>query len=142
MNMFSYFNHSTPSHRLWVSVFLGLMVWTGCGGASYDVAPVTGQAMLDGKPLPAACVRFLPQVAGRPASAITDQEGRYELRYTVDSYGAPPGTYRVEITTGGLSADESRHIKELVPAEYNEKTELLVEVKSEPNVIDFDLQSK
>lgn len=117
----------------------GMLVSAGCNGSTYDVVPVNGQVTLDGQPMPETSVMFIPPT-GRPASAITDQEGNYEIAYTRDSRGAPPGNYRVEISTAVLLSNP-KPSDEKFPAKYNTKTELEIEVKNEPLLADFHLDS-
>ncbi|TWT39327.1 carboxypeptidase-like regulatory domain-containing protein [Blastopirellula retiformator] len=128
---------SAARSSLWVC---GLLAFAGCGGSTYDVAPVKGQVTLDGEPIPQTSVMFLPD-SGRPAVAITDEQGNYELAYTRDSRGAPPGIYRVEISTAALLSFP-KPSDEKFPARYNTETELVYEVKDEINLIDFHLQKK
>lgn len=128
------------ARRLIAALLLsGLVPLIGCSGATYAVAPVKGQVTLDGKPMSKTSVMFIPD-AGRPAVAITDDQGYYELAYTRDSRGAPPGIYHVEISTAVLLS-MPKPSDEKFPAKYNAKTELVIEVKNEENLIDFHLQS-
>jgi hypothetical protein len=118
---------------------------TGCG-SSYSLGTVTGTVTLDGKPLPQATVTF-SRGQGRMSVGTTDDQGHYQLLYTVNQQGAEPGTHTVSIATqidagsgeGDLAAVEGR--KELLPPRYNDKTELTAEVKPGRNTIDFDLTS-
>lgn len=117
----------------------GLSALVGCGGSTYAVAPVKGQVTLDGKPMPQTSVMFMPD-SGRPAVAITDEQGNYQLAYTRDSIGAPPGVYRVEISTAALLSFP-KPSDEKFPAKYNTDSELIIEVKNQENLIDFNLES-
>jgi hypothetical protein len=116
-------------------VFLSLTA--GCGS---DIARVSGQVKLDGQPLPKASITFQPQEEGRPSVAITDDNGNYELLYKPDVSGAKVGKHTVIITTAW--EDDDTRVKEKLPAKYHAKSELVEEVKSGRNVINFDLQSK
>jgi hypothetical protein len=118
---------------------------TGCG-SSYSLGTVTGVVTLDGKPLPQATVTF-SRGQGRMSVGTTDDQGHYQLLYTVSPKGAEPGSHTVRIATqieafsgeGDLAAVEGR--KELLPPRYNDRTELTAEVKPGRNTIDFDLTS-
>lgn len=105
-----------------------------------------GRVTLDGEPLAGATVLFVPQ-AGRPASGVTDADGRYVLEYEPGKRGAPVGTCRVQITTGrGESLDPDGKVipavPEKVPMRYNVKSELSVVVEAgKRNRFDFDLKS-
>lgn len=93
----------------------------GCGTATpaLEVAGVTGQVLLDGKPAQHAVVTFIP-IDGAPgsgAAATTDAEGRYVLRSVQRTSGltgqgvravdgVPPGRYKVMVSRR-LHADGS-----------------------------------
>lgn len=104
-------------------------------GCETPYAGVTGRVTLDGKPLKGATVGFYPE-QGRGSHGETDAEGRYELRYTNQKAGVPPGKCVVRITTADANT------KERLPARYHEKSELTEEVKPASNVFDFELKSK
>lgn len=125
-----------------------VLLQAGCSQQPQDMpetAPVTGIVMLDGKPLPYATVVFQPE-AGRGSNALTDADGKYELRYNQDTMGAKVGPHKVHITTFREFDHETdpnlKATKELVPAKYNTKSELTVTVKEGDNQIPFDLDSK
>lgn len=67
-------------------------------------------------------------------------DGRYTLEYSAAHGGALVGKSTVKITTGPLE-DRSRR-SETVHAKYNDKSEVVVEVKSARNTFDFDVQPK
>jgi hypothetical protein len=120
-----------------------LAALSGCGGAK--LGTVTGRITLDGQPLTGAEIAFQPQSPeGSPALGETDHEGRYELRYTRSQKGAFIGPNTVRITTA-IERENDKGIivraRERVPAKYNVKTELVRDVKSGRNTIDFDLVS-
>ncbi len=119
---------------------------SGCGGGM-ECFPVGGTITLDGQPLPAAKVSFMPDdELGVATMGVTDAGGVYTLRQTADQNGAPPGSYTVRITTyreGKPDADPSiPGVPETVPPQYNLRTTLSAEVGSEENNIDFELKSK
>lgn len=88
------------------------LCFMGCGSKQKpafvkNLVPATGRVTLKGKPLSGATVRFVPPISvdgGREATAIADQDGRYELATVVpgvspkDSKGALPGEYVVSIS--------------------------------------------
>lgn len=121
----------------------------GCGGPSDrpDLGTVSGVVTLNGTPLPNATVTFLPD-AGRSSVGITDESGRYELKYTHDAAGAKVGPHTVSIST--LSASSSSEVSggsevaasgEQVPPQYNVQSTLKEDVQAGANTIDFDLES-
>ncbi len=73
----------------------------GCGDKLSGPAtePVSGVVTLDGTPVPQANVVFLPDAKnGKPASGVTDENGRYELTTFNPKDGAMAGSYKVMIT--------------------------------------------
>jgi hypothetical protein len=122
-------------------VVLAAVLACGCGQSS-PLVPVTGSVTLDGEPLPRAQVLFRPR-NGRPSFAITDDNGKYALRYTAESMGALPGEHVVSVTTAANDdGDDNAAAKESLPARYNSKSTLSVTVDATHRTHDFDLQSK
>lgn len=122
---------------------------TGCGGAASDDTPelgtVSGTVTLDGSPVPKATVTFKPEAGGRPSSGTTDDQGYYELQYSLNNNGAVPGKHTVRITTATTitnEAGEDTDVPEKIPAKYNSETELTEEVKPTSQTIDFALKSE
>jgi hypothetical protein len=66
----------------------------GCGGPSQ----VRGRVLLDGAPVSGATVTFMPVQGGRPASGITDADGRFRLMTFKKEDGILPGEYKVIVT--------------------------------------------
>lgn len=131
----------------WIFVILAALL-IGCGrGDGPELGTVHGRVTLDGNPLPKAKVTFTPmdESGARPAAAITDNDGNYELKYSVQHNGAPPGKYQVQITTATTTSDDQGNdveVPEKLPAKYNASTELVKEVQAGDNTIDFPLDSK
>ena len=71
-----------------------LLLAAGCGGGQRPVK-VEGVVTLDGKPLPAATVTFVPPEGGRPASGRSDADGSFRLTTFRSDDGAMPGDYKV-----------------------------------------------
>ncbi|WP_437200783.1 hypothetical protein [Planctomicrobium sp. SH664] len=143
----------------WLCVLLSFAFLTGCGrGGTVEVAKVSGQVTLDGKPIPKAIVQFSP-VSGRSSYAETDADGRYQLTYTARQPGALLGQHRVRITTAGEvevkpgetyqgkvvqgESVQSFFTPEILPKRYNADSTLTANVEPvKENVIDFHLTSK
>ena len=116
-----------------------LALTAGCGKTDRPpLGLVHGTVTLDGLPLEYALVVFTPIGPGRSAQAQTDPTGRYELVYLRDIAGANVGSHSVRITT----ATEERGGKEILPARYHRKTELVATVEPGDNTLDFPLESK
>ena len=137
----------------------------GCGGDPNvpELGYVEGTVKLDGKPLANVVLTFQPDKA-RPSYGKTNDEGWYELTYTDEYSGATIGTHTVRISSADSDAgdegdyegdyeedggdyeggeeNETESRGEKIPAKYNQQTELIVDVESGDNVLDFDLKSE
>lgn len=122
---------------------LSFMLLLGCGSNNEGV---TGTITLDGQPLADAEVVFTPEEGGRPATAMTDSAGKYDLVYTINEKGAPAGKYIVRIRASKTkTGEDGRDVNtpEVVPPKYNQKSELMVEVKDGgANQFDFAIESE
>ena len=131
---------------LFIALFFATL---GCGQDAFELAPVSGRVTLDGKPVKAARVRFLPQKQGEGALAgpasigETDEEGCYTMHTGGDSArpGAVVGKHRVIISTYRTKRDPQDRSgrkeivvqKETIPRPYNDmrNSPLLLEVPEE-----------
>jgi hypothetical protein len=95
---------------------------TGCG----KTAAVKGRVTLDGKPVSAATVLFVPEDgdAGRPASGMTDGDGYFQLTTYRPDDGALPGAYRIVVskTSGVATPPDSNHASKRRALEYRART--------------------
>jgi hypothetical protein len=116
----------------------------GCGGGPDNMADVSGTVTLDGQPLSRARVEFSP-ADGSPSMGLTDEQGRYSLRFSRDVDGAMIGDHKIKISTYAPANPDAepptQDVPEKVPAKYNVKTELTKKVEKGSNTIDFQLQS-
>src|SRR5262245_30088123 len=118
--------------RAVVAVLAGMLI-CGCSESSkpYKTAPVSGVITLDGQPLAAAHVTFMPapeaksgSQSGPEAAGETDSSGRYSLKTVFGDDGASVGKNRVMITTrktelDPTNPDRSNEVaKERVPGKY------------------------
>ena len=130
----------------WVCASLAIALLTSGCRRGPKLSPVTGTVTLDGKPLANAEVEFQPTQGAAPSYGTTDALGQYELRYTKDKLGAVVGGHVVRITTQTTVVDpetgEESQIPQRVPEKYNYLSELIRQVQSEPNIIDFRLESE
>jgi hypothetical protein len=105
---------------------------------------VRGTVTLDGKPLAGVIVEFTPlERHGAPSYGRTDEDGYYELRFSVTRDGAFLGKQRVRFRID-QSYDEGgnpRPAKLTLPARYTSKSELTFNVEDGRNRADFALES-
>lgn len=140
-----------PSAMMALFGLLLLFTAVGCGPAASSDGrkPITGNISLNGSPVLSGSIRFEPE-GGQTASGSTIAEGKYEI--PADK-GLMPGKYRVFINATEPDSDQ-RSVedlmnnpgppkKELIPAKYNKKSDVTVEVTQEgPNQFDFAIESK
>ena len=122
---------------------LGAACLVGCNDGPFKFADVSGVVTLDGQPLADAMVRFNPKRSGDspmvgPSSfAVTDAEGRFDLKTHQGNYGAVVGPHVVSVSTYAAepvdlqNSDEIRVLsKERVPKRYRSPSELTIDVPS------------
>ncbi|MEQ8208747.1 MAG: hypothetical protein RH917_02860 [Lacipirellulaceae bacterium] len=70
---------------------------SGCSDGRPERVPVSGQVLIDGKPLSFGIVQFVPTGA-RPAASKLDQEGRFTLKSYDKADGVVLGTHKVMVS--------------------------------------------
>lgn len=133
-------------------VVISLLVYwisTSVFGSKAQYPPlgaVSGTVTLDNEPLAGATVTFIPRelaedVAGEwersrvaESSAITDEEGYYELQYVKGVEGAVPGRHRVRITRPDQETG-----RESLHHNYNVASKMTRTVEAGSQTFNFDL---
>lgn len=130
-----------------LALFAGL---AGCGDDGKKVVKVTGTVTRDGKPVPNVALTFTPS-PGRPSWGIADENGHYNLKYTVDQDGAEVGMHKVTVEFPPSSPQEEQDLatgkkkqsadrQEILKKYGNkEKPALEVEVKKEGGPVEIKL---
>jgi hypothetical protein len=130
----------------WAALLAGVV---GCGGSGSE-ATVEGMVTLDGAPVPAGSISFVPSAGGTQAYAMSDESGNYEA-YTGRKPGLRPGEYKVTVVArqkpqvnqteagGPAAAGES-----ITPRWYAspETTSLAISVEPGANDINLELSSQ
>ncbi len=129
--------------------------------SNLGLVEVSGRVTLDGQPLPNAAIFFVNEADKTHCYGVTDEVGKYAMMLNNQKSGVIPGTKRVEITTGknplgeasGNTTEETggededpdasprRRKNEKVPACYNDRSKLKVEITKHESALDFDLKS-
>lgn len=125
-----------------LSTLLILPLIYGCGQS--DAPPlgkVFGVVTLNGQPVSNASITFLPVEGGRPASGETNAKGEYTLTFSADLNGAKVGKNQVFIGTQRDGSSGVPGTKESIPARFNLKSELFVDVNPGTNQLDFPLEA-
>jgi hypothetical protein len=135
------------SRLLILTVAVIALAGLGCSSDS-DRSHVQGAVSYNGEPVDDGGIGFLPDEGNPSQFKATGQivDGRYNLD---NKRGPFPGKYRVEIywnkktgrTITGRSGATKDERRQALPAKYNERTELKVEVKPGNNTLDFDLKN-
>jgi hypothetical protein len=119
------------------------VLFAGGYGRRSDQVLVQGQVNLNGQPLPDGVIRFAPSKGDTPTQAAPIKDGKFEtLLYRtaydvrINSPVMPKASGKVEGPDGG------GHIGELIPARYNLKSELKLEVRGPTRDVQFDLKGK
>jgi hypothetical protein len=129
---------------LWAAgVLLTLLALAGCGDDKNG--QVSGTVQVDGEPVAAGAILFVP-VDGQTATAGGEiKDGRYSIKVPVGnmkvSLSAPKVVGKKKIYPTENSPIMPITV-EALPAKYNEQTELRLDVKPGKNEKDWDLRSK
>jgi hypothetical protein len=78
----------------------------GCSDARPRRVPVSGQVLIDGKPLTYGDLKFVPEGA-RPSYAKLDSNGRFTLTCYDGNDGAVPGLHRVGISGSEVKQEQT-----------------------------------
>jgi len=102
--------------------------------------PVSGQVLIDGKPLTHGEVRFIPDGA-RASVGTLDEEGRFTLTCYDGSDGAVPGTHQVEVAAAESQSESE--VQWQAPEKYAsfETSDLTVEITSPTDDLVIGLSS-
>jgi hypothetical protein len=108
-------------------------------------AEVHGTVQVDGKPLEAGAILFVPVDGKTATTGGPIKDGRYSVR-------VPVGTMKVSISAAKVvgmkkvydtpDSPQRPVMEEALPERYNEKTELQIEVRPGRNQEDFNLQGR
>lgn len=126
---------------------MGLLGIEGCQKS--DRLSIAGNVSLDGRPLEAGIIDFLPsQKTNSPTAGCEIKGGAFSIG---SERGVMPGTFRVEISalrpSGGHYIDSItkrpvEKLEETVPARYNTNSRLQVTIEAGTNNhFDFPLES-
>ena len=88
------------SHRYLASAlfFSCLIAAAGCGDGHPARVPVSGQVLIDGKPLKHGTIKFIP-TGHRASQGKLDENGRFTLSCYGNNDGAVIGKHRVEVAS-------------------------------------------
>ena len=141
-----------------------LIACVGCGDSAYDVAPVRGRVLCNGKPVGSGVIAFTPvggvagrtEGSGKPAMANVQSDGTFVLTTYEDGDGALVGEHAVSFRKRGWLPIDQASFNALPPEEQQRYMKLAgpkpapiscgtdispatVEVTSSENVFEFEL---
>lgn len=128
---------------------LGLAV--GCGEANpQNRRAISGKVALDGTPVKSGSIRFQAEKQGGISSGAPVLDGKYSIP---TAKGLPPGRYKVmifspkpgggQVPAGAAPGDPVTPAADMVPPEYNERSDKFVEVADKgPNEFNFEIATK
>jgi hypothetical protein len=138
---------SFQHHCRFLFLAVAALALAGCSSSDSGRSRVQGAVSYAGEAVDDGGIAFIPDEGAQVRATGEIRDGHYNLD---GSRGPYPGKYRVEIfwykktgrqitsPSGKAVKDET---KQVIPAKYNGKTELKVEVKPGRNTFDFDLKS-
>ncbi len=119
------------------------LTFSGC--ESTNLCDVSGTVTVDGTPIEAGSITFLPADGKAQTAGGKIENGKYSVQ-------VPIGTAKVSISYPKAAGAKKLYNtsdspvgtmwKEGLPARFNEKTELTFEVKAGKNVKDWELTAK
>jgi len=133
-----------------LACLLVAMFTTGCGADTNGRVPLAGQVYLDGQPLDRGSIEFHPQDAAGAITGGVVKDGAFEIPA---AQGATPGKYQVRVFAAGTGMEidpnqppgpesERQVAVERIPARFNLKSELEVDVAAQGNKdLRFDLEA-
>jgi hypothetical protein len=89
-----------------LAALAGLVTLAGCN--SSGPVPVTGRLTYKGNPVPSTMVTFIPDDGGRPSHGVTDDDGKFALKYSRNQMGVTRGGHAVFLKYD-VSMDEELH---------------------------------
>ena len=80
----------------------------GCSDGRPERVAVSGQVLIDGKPLTVGNIKFVPKGA-RPSAGKIDENGRFTLTCYDGNDGVVPGEHQVQVSASKILSDTLIH---------------------------------
>ena len=135
------------SINVWCPMGLAIcLCWclTGCGD-SVPMGEVSGQVTVDGKPANRGSVAFTPVDGAGPSAGAEIHDGKYSAMVFL-------GKNKVEIRVPKVVGKQKLYdtpdspvqdlLEEVLPAKYNDQTELEIDVQKGKNPKDWEVSAK
>ena len=129
--------------RRFGGLVLCALLIAGCDASKF--AEVSGTVTVDGKPVSAGSITFLPVDGLTPTAGGQIKDGKYSVKVPVGpmkvTISAPKAIGKKKLYATPDSPEGTLYA-EALPERYNEKTELTLDVKSGSNDKDWELKGK
>lgn len=131
-------------HGLWlIGLGLVLLVTVGCGKKEPTMGILTGTITIDGQPPEKGSIAFFPTDGKSKTTGTKIQQGEYSAQ-------VPLGEAEVQIRVSKVVGEKKdtpngpahQIRRETLPAKYNSRTELLIDIQPGTNRKDFELSTK
>jgi hypothetical protein len=122
------------------------VTFAGCSSGSEELT-VTGKVTLDGAPLKSGQIRFVMADGQGPTAGAVISDGQYSAvlspgEKTVEIRAAAEGPARAMYGQTPTTPPANSGGGEMIPARYNDQTELKAQVDADHVEHNFDLQGK
>ena len=117
---------------------------SGCGPES-NVAFISGTVSIDGQTTSSGSISFIPVNGQGPTAGTEFKDGKYASQAAI-------GECKVEVRVSKVVGKKKLYdtpdspvqdlMEEVLPAKFNEATELRIEIKKGTNTKDWELKSK
>ena len=118
--------------------------FVGCGPES-NVGTISGTVTIDGKQSATGSISFIPANGQGPTAGSEIKDGKFTSQAALGECKVEVRVSKVVGKTKLYPEPDSPTMdisEEVLPAKYNEATELRVEIKKGINTKDFDLKTK
>ena len=113
-----------------------LLTLVGCSGTESEAATASGMITLDGQPLDAGVITFVPVEGTQSGIARIAPTGKWTAKVSKSKMGLPPGRYKVTIESTTTSVGAENSIGDNVVSNVPEKYTSL-----EATPIELDIQA-
>ena len=128
--------------RCCAATMIGVMALGGC--SRDPMVQVAGLVEIDSAALPDGTIQFLPADGHGPSAEAAIRDGKYQVALMPGVKKVVIYGYQVvgELHPWGKNAPSVPQRKSIVPARYNERTELTKDIRAADGELHFKLQSR
>lgn len=129
--------------RFWFLAAATCSLLAGCGAEG--LPEVGGTVTVDGQPLAAGLIQFLPEAGDAPSEACRVADGKFSAKlqrtkYSVQIYAPREAKTVAKLDVNGPGGGPT--MEETLPARYNLRSELKLEVSGPTSDVRFELKSR